>query len=417
MKILLLTQWFDPEPCFKGLAFARQLARRGDTVEILTGFPNYPGGRLYPGYRVRPWRVECVEGFRVCRVALYPSHDRSALRRSLNYLSFALAAAALGPFLLHRPDVIYAYHPPGTIGLPALVLRWWFSAPLVYDVQDLWPDTIAATGMVSHPLLLGWIGRLSRAVYRRADKIVVLSPGFREALRARGVPEERIRVIYNWAPDQVASPAPGPRPPRTSSQEFRVVFAGAMGAAQALDAVIGAAALCSVSVPQARFLFVGDGADRHRLERRALDLHLSNISFAPWQPLDAMASVFEHADALLVHLKDDPLFRVTIPSKTQACLAAGRPILMAVAGDAADLIARAGAGVLARPEDPRSIAEGVRKLASLSQQEREEMGRNGRAFYDRELAAGVGVERFREVFHDVRRRRSHWNRDSARVPS
>lgn len=416
MKILLLTQWFDPEPCFKGLAFARQLARRGDTVEILTGFPNYPEGRVYPGYRIRPWQVERVEGFRVCRVALYPSHDRSALRRSLNYLSFALTSALLGPFLVHRPDVIYVYHPPGTIGLPALFLRWWFSAPIVYDVQDLWPDSIAATGMLSRPLVLSWLDRFCRSVYRRADKIVVLSPGFRDALRARGIPEERISVIHNWAPDQVVAATQNSGPSHGSNEEFRVVFAGTMGAAQALDAVLDAAAICLVSMPQVRFILVGDGTDRNRLGSRALDLHLSNVSFVPWQPLAAMGSVFAEADALLVHLKDDPLFRITIPSKTQACLAAGRPILMAVRGDAADLIARAGAGVLAQPEDPGSIAEAIRKLASLSQEEREEMGRNGRSFYDRELAVGVGVERFRELFREARERRSAWNRDSARVP-
>jgi glycosyltransferase involved in cell wall biosynthesis len=417
MKILLLTQWFDPEPSFKGLAFARELARRGDTVEILTGFPNYPGGKVYPGYRIRPWQVESVEGFRVCRVALYPSHDRSALRRSINYVSFALASAILGPFLVHRPDVIYVYHPPGTIGIPALFLRWWFSAPIVYDVQDLWPDTIAATGMVSHPVLLSWIDRFCRWVYRRADQIVVLSPGFREVLRARGIPEERIRIVYNWAPDQVLASNPAPRRSRGQDQEFRVVFAGAMGAAQALDAVLDAAAICSVSAPQVRFLLVGGGTERDRLEQRARSLRLSNVSFVSWQPLEAMRPVFEQADALLVHLKDDPLFRITIPSKTQAYLAAGRPIVMAVRGDAADLVARAGAGILARPEDPDSIAAAIGNLAALSPAEREQMGRNGRAFYDKELAIGVAVESFRDVFRHVCARHSAWNRDSARVPS
>lgn len=417
MKILLLTQWFDPEPCFKGLAFARQLARRGDTVEILTGFPNYPGGKVYPGYRVRPWQVESMEGFRVCRVPLYPSHDRSALRRSFNYGTFALASAILGPFLVQRPDVIYVYHPPGTIGIPALFLRWWFSAPIVYDIQDLWPDTIAATGMLSHPVLLSWIDRFCRMIYRRADQTVALSPGFRDALRARGVPEERIRVIYNWAPDQILAETSGPRTRRGENQEFRIVFAGAMGAAQALDAILDAAAICLGSAPQVRFLLVGDGLDRDRLEQRARHLQLSNVSFQSWQPLAAMGTILEQADALLVHLKDDPLFQMTIPSKTQAYLAAGRPLIMAVRGDAADLVARANAGVFAQPEDPKSIAFAIGKLASLSQEEREKLGHNGRAFYERELAIGVAVERFRELFRDACERSSAWTRESARILS
>ena len=415
MKILILTQWFDPEPCFKGLAFARQLARRGDTVEILTGFPNYPDGKVYPGYRVRPWRVERVEGFRVCRVALYPSHDRSALRRSMNYASFALASAILGPFLVHRPDVIYVYHPPGTIGIPALLLRWWFSVPIVYDVQDLWPDTIVATGMVSNRTALSVLDKLCRFVYRRADQLVVLSPGFRKALIDRGVPESRIQVIYNWAPDDALPTSAGPLSSYNKRpDEFRVVFAGTMGFAQALDAVLEAAAQCAVRVPQARFVFVGGGVDRSRLEMKARNRGLDNVEFISRQPPSAMRAIFDQADALLVHLKDDALFAVTIPGKTQAYLAAGRPLIMAVRGDAARLVERANAGVLAEPEDPASIAAAVEKLASLLPEDRERIGAAGRAFYQRELAIDVGADQFRELFHRLIQAKS-WDGCSARV--
>jgi colanic acid biosynthesis glycosyl transferase WcaI len=400
MKILLLTQWFDPEPCFKGLAFARQLARRGDTVEILTGFPNYPDGKVYPGYRVRPWQVDLMDGFRVCRVALYPSHDRSALRRSMNYASFALASALLGPFLVHRPDVIYVYHPPGTIGLPALLLRWWFSVPVVYDVQDLWPDTIAATGMVSSRTALTLLDRLSRFVYRHADQVAVVSPGFRSTLISRGVAENRIRVIYNWAPDEVLEPSATLSSSYSKrTDEFRVVFAGTMGFAQALDAVLEAAAQCAVRVPQARFVFVGGGVDRSRLEMEARKRRLGNVEFISRQPPSAMRAIFDQADALLVHLKDDPLFAVTIPGKTQAYLASGRPLIMAVRGDAARLVERANAGVLAEPENPTSITAAVEKLASLLPEDRERMGAAGRSFYQRELAIDVAVDQFRDLFH------------------
>ncbi len=416
MKILLLTQWFDPEPCFKGLAFARQLARKGDSVEILTGFPNYPDGKVYPGYRIRPCRVDCVEGFRVCRVALYPSHDRSALRRSLNYLSFALASAIFGPFLVHRPDVIYVYHPPGTIALPALLLRWWFSVPVVYDVQDLWPDTIAATGMVSSRTALSLLDRLCRFVYRRADQLVVLSPGFRRALIDRGVADNRIQVIYNWAPDDALGTSTKPLSSYNKRiDEFRVVFAGTMGFAQALDAVLEAAAQCAVNVPQARFVFVGGGVDRSRLEMEAHKRQLDNVEFVPHQPPSAMRAIFDLADALLVHLKDDPLFAVTIPGKTQAYLASGRPLIMAVRGDAARLVERANAGVLAEPEDPASIAAAVERLASLLPEDRERMGAAGKAFYERELAIDVAVDQFRNLFHRLSREAEPWEGCSSKV--
>jgi lipopolysaccharide/colanic/teichoic acid biosynthesis glycosyltransferase len=378
------------------------LASRGNTVEILTGFPNYPGGKIYPGYRVRPWKIERLGGFRVCRVPLYPSHDRSAVRRILNYVTFAVASAVLGPALVHRPDVIYVYHPPGTIGLPALVLRWWFSAPIVYDVQDLWPDTIAATGMLSNPLALGLIGRFCRFVYRKADRIVVLSPGFRKTLVNRGIPAGRIEVIYNWAPDQVLESPDCTGGTRTHGrEEFRVVFAGMMGMAQALDAVLDAATECAVTVPCARFVFVGGGVDRDRLEQRARELRLANVEFIPMQPLSAMRAIFDEADALLVHLKDDPLFTITIPCKTQAYLAAGRPVIMAVPGDAADLVTRAGAGILAKPQNAPSLAEAVRRLVSLPAQERDRMGAAGKAFYEKELSIEVAVDKFQKIFDSL----------------
>ena len=182
MRILFLTQWFDPEPSFKGLLFAKELKRRGHQVSVLTGFPNYPGGKLYPGYSVRLWQRETMEGVDILRVPLYPSHDRSALGRVANYLSFALSAAVLGPLLTAEADVVYVYHPPATVGLAALAFRWLRGVPCVYDVQDLWPDTLLATGMVRGALIPTLVGWWCDVVYRVVNAIVVLSPGYKRRL-------------------------------------------------------------------------------------------------------------------------------------------------------------------------------------------------------------------------------------------
>jgi len=400
VRILMLTQWFDPEPTFKGLEFARKLAARRHEVEVLTGFPNYPGGKLYPGYRVRPWQRESIDGISIVRVPLYPSHDRSALRRAWNYLSFALAATLLGPFLLRRPDVIYAYHPPGTIGLPALVLRRWFRAPVVYDVQDLWPDTIASTGMLrAGGPAMRVLDRFCRFVYRRADRVVVLSPGFRDTLIQRGVAADQLDVIYNWAPEQQPEPAAAIAQRTDTASRFTVVFAGTMGLAQGLDAVLDAAARCTATVPQARFLMVGGGVDQERLAQLASDRQLPNVEFTGRLPLAATQALLKGADALLVHLKDDLLFTITIPSKTQAYLAAGKPVIVAVRGDTADLVSQAGAGVVAEPGNPESIANAVRRMAEMTDAGRARMGRAGSEFYQRELAIERAVEKFEAVFH------------------
>jgi lipopolysaccharide/colanic/teichoic acid biosynthesis glycosyltransferase/glycosyltransferase involved in cell wall biosynthesis len=394
VRVLMLTQWFEPEPAFKGLELARRLVSLGHSVEVLTGFPNYPAGRLYDGYRQRLWQKESVDGVSIVRVPLYPSHDRSIARRALNYLSFAVAAAILGPFLLRRPDVIYVYHPPATIGLPAMVLRHWFSAPVVCDVQDLWPDTIVSCGMLRGGVAMRFLDCLCRYVYRHADRVVVLSPGLRQTLICRGVAADRLDVIYNWAHEVEAKAAL----PRQDRRDFSVVYTGTMGPAQDLDTVLDAARQCSCTVPGTRFLLVGGGVDAERLQQRAREMMLDNVEFRGWQTPEETQAILRDADALLVHLKDDPLFAITIPSKTQAYLAAGRPIVMAVQGDAADLVARAGAGVLAEPGNAESIANAIRHLVDLPAGERAHMGARGREFYKNELSMARAVERLDTVF-------------------
>jgi glycosyltransferase involved in cell wall biosynthesis len=400
MRILIISQWFDPEPVIKGLAFARALAARGHEVEVLTGFPNYPGGRIYPGYQLRPRQVERVDGIRIVRVALYPSHDRSSVRRTLNFVSFGVAASVFGLGAVRRPDVAYVYNPV-TTALPAIAAKAALGVPFVYDVQDLWPDTIRATGMLQGRLGLGMLGRWCQFTYRTADRIVVLSPGFRDTLVERGVPAEKISVIYNWCDEADIHPvAADPDLARHLGLAgwVNVMFAGNMGLAQALDAVLECALRCRGTLPEVQFVLIGGGVDRGRLEERARSMGLDNVRFLLARPQKEIAPILALADALLVHLKDDPLFRITIPSKTQAYLAAGRPVLMAVEGDAARLVREAGAGVCCRSEDPAALADAVRRLVQLGPHGRAMLGAAGRRFYEENLSLSCGVTRFERVF-------------------
>jgi glycosyltransferase involved in cell wall biosynthesis len=407
LRVLLLTQWFDPEPTIKGLGFAQELIRQGVSVEVLTGFPNYPKGTLYPGYRLRWLQRETVEGVRVTRVALYPSHDQSAVRRALNYASFAATSLAYGIVAAGRVDVIYAYHPPLSVGVVAALLRVLRGRPVVYDVQDLWPDTLRATGMIGNPRLLRLVSAVCDWVYRRVDRIVVLSPGFKRVLEGRGVPSERIEVIYNWA-DEVALLAPLGRLPEgfPGPDRFRIVFAGNMGKAQALEAVLEAAAMLQARNARVSFVLVGAGVEVRRLRDMAEARSLDNLTFLPAMPMSEIGSVLRSADALLVHLRRDPLFAVTIPSKTQAYMAVGKPILLAVEGDAADLVRQARCGVLAEPEDADSIAEAALALSGLSRDELEEMGRNAASYYREHLARERGAARFASLFSRLATMRS-----------
>jgi len=407
MRILFITQWFHPEGSFKTFSFAKELIKLGHEVEVLTGFPNYPGGKLYNGYKVKLFQKETIEGVPVFRVPLYPSHDRSGIRRFLNYTSFALSAAIIGPWVVKRADVAYVYHPPATVGLPASIIKLLRRIPFVYDIQDLWPDTLKATGMFNNKIGLKLANGWCKFVYRSAERIVVLSPGFKRTLCERGIAEDKIEVIYNWCDDTVIHPV---EPDQKLVQElglanrFNIMFAGNLGKAQALDEVLEAAQIVARRCPQVQFVFVGDGIEKDRIKRRAQEMRLENVRFLPRRPQSEIASVLSLADVLLVHLKDDPLFRITIPSKIQAYLAVGRPILIGVRGDAAELVAEARAGVACPPQDPYGIAEKVCKLQAMSGDQLKAMGENGRRFYERELSLKIATKRFEAIFESVTKR-------------
>lgn len=404
MRILMLTQWFQPEPFYKGVPFARELVGRGHEVEVLTGFPNYPGGKVYPGYRIRAFQREVIEGIPVTRVPLYPSHDRSSLGRIANYASFAFSSALAALLTMKKPDVVYVYHPPATIGLAAVTISFLRKVPFVYDVQDLWPDTLAATGMIRNKNVLSVIGWWCRAVYASAARVVVLSTGFKERLVQRGVPANKVEVIYNWADNDMESARePDQELARELGAEgkFNVVFAGTMGKAQGLDAVLGAAELLAGKKYPIRFVFVGGGIDVERLKTEVEARHLMNVVFLPRLPLAEIGTVLDAADVLLVHLKDDPLFAITVPSKTQAYMAAGKPILMAVRGDAANLVSEAAAGIVCPPENPPEIADAVERLFLLPVGDRMILGRNGREYYEKYLSLSKGVDQFERIFFEV----------------
>lgn len=404
MRVLLLTQWFDPEPTFKGLVFASALVEQGFEVEVVTGFPNYPGGKLYPGYKLKWMQRERIEGVDVTRVPVYPSHDQSAIRRIFNYLSFAFCSFCYLLFGARRPAVIYAYHPPLTVGIVAALIRLLRRVPVVYDVQDMWPDTLRATGMVSSARVLSIVSAACNWVYRRVDQIVVLSPGFKRLLMARGVASQKIDVIYNWCSEDALRTAAGSLPDQfPHDSTFRILFAGNMGKAQALTAVLEAAAILLRDAPSIRFVFIGGGVEFERLKVASAAQGLSNVVILPAVPMAQVGIILRAADALLVHLRNDPLFEITIPSKTQAYMAMGKPILMGVSGDAAELIRRSGCGVIAEPENATSIAAAARELADASTERRAEMALAGLHFYQEHLSLSVGAARFGHIFREVAR--------------
>ncbi len=412
--IVYLTQLYTPEPTFKGNRFAKGLSDAGYNVEVVTGFPNYPGGRIYDGYKMRAIRTRIEDGLKVVRLATYPSHNRSAVRRIASYLSFAISSFS---YLLirRRPQLIYVFYPSLTAGLAAVAVKWIRRVPVVVDIPDLWPDSLGTAGMMRNTQMIGIVDWLCGLLYRHVDHIVVLSPGFRLALIERGVPAEKISLIYAWAEESGSSentsvtfPAPSLFDPKHT---FTLLFAGNMGAMQRLDSVLDAAKSLAAERSDIGIYLMGGGVDVERLKARVAEDGIGNVRFLPRVPLHEVQDILRQAGALLVHLARDPLFAKTVPSKTQAYLYAGRPILMAVEGNAADLVAKGGAGIVVEPENPQALAEAILRLADMGVEGRDEMGARARAFYDRELTfrhgldATIGIiERFRRRSRDEIRR-------------
>lgn len=408
MRILLITQWFEPEPSVKGLLLAQELRVLGHDVEVLTGFPNYPDGVLYPGYRLKAVQKETIDGIPVTRVFLYPSHSRSAIGRVINYVSFAAAATLYGVLRWKRFDAAYVYHPPLTVGMAAAAIGLVRRLPFVYDIQDLWPDTLESTGMMPNRHALAMIAAACRLVYRRAAIIVAQSPGFETRLLERGVPRDKLHMIYNWCDEAALATVSqaGQVPPRMRGR-FNIVFAGNMGRAQALDAVILAARQAYAANPRIQFVFVGGGTQVPQLKAMAQAQGLDDaVMFLPRMPMNEVGVILQAADALLVHLRDDSLFSITVPSKLQAYLFSGKPVLMAVRGDAAELVRQADAGVCAEPENAESVAQAALQLASMECDALLSMGQRGKAFYEQNLSSRVGVARLAALLEQAGNTRS-----------
>ena len=401
-RVLIITQFFDPEPTFKGLLFAKELVARGFEVEVITGFPNYPGGTIYPGYKIKIIQRELIEGVLVTRVPLFPSHDKSKLGRIACYISLAFSSLIYGLFFAKRPNVIYAYHPPLTIGISAILIKLFRRVPVVLDIQDMWPDTLKATGMLNNLWLLGFIYKVCNVVYSSVTQIVVLSPGFKNLLIDRGVPSSKIEVIYNWA-DELKIKRTGGSPPDeiASIDGFKILFAGNVGQAQGLNVIADAAALLKDECPTLNFVVLGEGLQLSELKLRVQSMSLNNVHFIPPVSMDEVGNFLNCADVLLVHLNSDPLFEITIPGKTQAYMAAGKPLIMGVRGDAANLIAMADCGVCVEPENAVSLAEAAKHLALLSSDDIQKFGKNAVCFYYDKLSVKVGVDAFAKVFEKV----------------
>lgn len=398
MRVGYVTQWFPPEPgTVVPAAIATGLVGLGHQVEVLTGFPNYPSGTLMPGYPLRPYRRDTGPAdVTVHRAPLFPSHSASAIPRAANYLSFAAAAAAVGRAAIGRPDVWLVYSSPATAALPAFCMPRRHRAPVFLLIQDLWPDSVTGSGFMTSGASGGVEKALSRFcswTYDRAAGIGVISPGMRQLLVARGVPNDKIFDTPNWIDDDHLHPdltSESVERGALGLPEGRLwMYAGNFGELQGLDALIRAFA----SRPRAQLALVGDGVARERLGRLAADLGATNVRVFPQQPVSEIGRYIAASDVQIVSLQDTPLLRVTMPSKVQTAMAAARPILVHAGGDAADVVVRAGAGWRASPGSVEELVAAIDDGLDAPSERLSAMGLRSRAVFVDDYSSAVGPPR------------------------
>ncbi len=397
----MLSQYYWPET-FRITEVVQSLREMDCDVTVLTGQPNYPEGVVARGYSALSIGTQVRDGLEIHRVPLAPRGRGSALRLVANYVSFVVSAAVFGPWLLRgrKFDVILVYAPsPILQAIPAVWLAWLKRAVLVTWVQDLWPESLSATGFVRNRRLLAGVAAIVRWIYRRNDLLLVQSEAFVESVKRMA---GATRVVCHPNPGERAfSTDPGGEPPALMLDPgFNIVFAGNLGTVQALDTVLAAAERLRES-EDVRFVIVGSGSRAEWLAAEVKRRQLGNVRLAGRFPAQAMPGILAQASALLVTLARDPILARTVPSKVQAYLAASRPIIASLDGEGARVVDEAGAGVVCPAEDAEALAAAVLRLRAMSPDDRLRMAQQGRAYYERNFDPAVLAAKLRRLLEEL----------------
>ncbi len=396
MKVLIVSQYFWPEN-FRINDLAAGLVERGNQVTVLTGIPNYPSGNFFSGYGLFKKTREEYRGVSILRVPLAPRGKGSGVRLALNYLSFAFFASILSPLLCREKfDVIFVFEPsPITVGLPALVLKKLKSIPILFWVQDLWPESLSATGAVKSKSILNGVRKVVCFIYRHCDKILIQSPAFAPIIVSQGVSSERITFfpnsvekIYKSVKDLSSLNYVNLLP-----TGFRIMFAGNVGAAQDFGTILSAAEKLKTH-SDIKWVILGDGRKFAWVKEEVKERGLSDtVHLLGRHPPESMYGFFAGADVMLVTLKRDPIFALTIPSKIQSYMACEKPIVAALDGEGGRLIMESGAGLASPAEDADALAASILKSYSMPKEVREAMGKRGKAYCDANFEREMLIDR------------------------
>lgn len=406
MHILFLTDNFPPEvnaPASRTHEHCRQWVAAGEQVTVITCAPNFPKGRVFDGYRNRLWQQETVDGIRVIRVWSYVTANEGFALRVLDYMSFMLSAFIASLFV-RRVDLVVGTSPQFFTAVAGCAVGAIKRIPFVFELRDLWPESIKAVGVMQESAALRWLEKLELFLYRRAALIVSVTHSFRDTLARRGIDPGKVTVITNGVDISRFSPrAKDPDLLREHELQdcFVAGYIGTHGMAHALETLLEAAAMLQKRPDAAdvRLLLLGDGARKPELQKQALQLGLNNVLFVDTVPKDQVARYWSLLDASIIHLRKTELFTTVIPSKLFECMGMGLPVLHGVQGESADIVDKEGAGLVFEPENAAALVEAIMRLHgdSALRQRLAAQALAGSVNYDRQALALRMLESLRSL--------------------
>lgn len=398
VRILIITQYFYPEN-FKSNDLAFELQKRGHDITVITGIPNYPEGKIFEGYGFFKKRKQLINGVKIYRSLLLPRGKGGGLRLFANYYSFAFFASVKA-FVLglnQRFDAIIVHEPsPITQYYPALLMNKLWKIPVYFWVMDLWPESLSIAGGVKNKFVLNYYTNVVKRFYTNSKKILITSKGFREAINEKGNFNDKIVYFPNWAEDSISEGNKNfPIPPMPEG--FKVMFAGNIGEAQDLDNIMRAA-LELKDKKHIHFILVGDGRKMPFVKEFVEQNNLNEtVHIMGRFPVESMSSFFDKADIMLVTLKDDPIFNLTVPAKLQAYMSASKPIVAMLNGEGSENVIDADCGFTVAAGDYRGLSETILKASLLSRDKLETLGKNSRSYYERYFKMSACISNLEDI--------------------
>lgn len=398
MKITIVCQYFYPEE-FKVNDLAEEWVKRGHEVTVLTGKPNYPKGKILSGYKFWGIQEENYKGARVIRIPLIPRGKGGGLRLMMNYFSYVFFASLY--VLTHRieTDRIFCFETSPVFQMyPALLLKKRTEASASIWIQDLWPESVAAASNLKNGFIMNLLLKLVKGIYRRTDILFVQSPAFYESVLDKGNFNDKLVYVPNWAEDVfMKKSCSSKKYEHLMPNGFKVMFAGNIGAAQDFASIIQAAALTR-HIPEIKWVIVGDGRMKADVEQKVKSLKLNEtFLFLGRFPVEEMPDFFALADTMLVSLKEEYIFSLTIPSKVQAYMASGKPIVTMLSGIGNKILKEADCGLTAESGDFKTLAENVIAMYRKTEEERLQLGMNGQTYYKVHFQKKVCIDKLDQI--------------------